>query len=397
MCVVLFAVMMTAASGILRVAIDETATVDREAPPELWKKLGGDHIATAPGPALGQAAVPAVAPGAATPGVEIRRGLLARLLNKVICSGNCSRSVCPSAKATGNYSSSTALARFEYKKDKLHKLAKYLSKKKCIMRFVGGFGEFRGNILPRSCAAHWAEFDQRLFAFDSCGEVAKDGLSSLSQAVWGLGDAAFQAAHSSLATFINDILLLLNMAYNGNEDIKSMLEEGGCELNLNIIPDQLEAAMERHQRVPSVPLDQNLATLDAAIFGPTCDFELAQMPWVYLKWRLLRSIRAMVHGTAETFLLGEDVVSTDLLTKGMDEGSSSDDPEVAAAEAKLRGEGGSSLVQMEHEPITTSVVVTVSTGVIVAALAGGAAILAITAMVLRSMMMTRRIKTRGGI
>merc|ERR1719261_943360 len=177
-----------------------------------------------------------------SPGNMMRRGMLTAMLGKIVCSGNCSRNVCKSG------SDAESLQRYDHKQAKLRTLAKYLAEKKCTYRLVGGLGEFRDQILPRTCAAHWAEFDQRMMAFESCSEVSRHDGSSLAKAVWGLGTDAFNVAHASLDAFMKEILFLLHTAYNGNQDIQSMLEEGGCSLNLNVLSDELQAAHERSQR-----------------------------------------------------------------------------------------------------------------------------------------------------
>merc|ERR1719305_1460460 len=325
--------------------------------------------------------------------------MMSRLVGKIVCHG-CSRSVCSSSKATTN---ETALQRYDYKMDKSRRLAEYLAKKKCTYRFVGGMGEFRGNILPRSCAAHWAEFDQRMMAFDSCSEVARDD-SSLSAAIWGLGDTAVKAAHASLNSFMTEILYLLHTAYNGNSDIQEMLQKGDCTLNLNILHEEMQSAQERMEQGGS--LEDSLKAVDHRVFGPNCDFEKAKMPWMYLRMRLLKSIRTMVHGIVEHLVHGsEDMQVETLLTNSMDESSANDDPNVAAAEnTLLNGDSkedksfqppdedeGTSLVELGSEPVVTTTGVLVGTGIIVAALVGGFAVLAVIGLVLRALMMTRRI------
>jgi hypothetical protein len=351
--------LMITVSAVLRVSVDENAVVDHRS---------------------------SVVAQATSPGKDFRRGMMSRLVGKIVCHGGCSRSVCSSSKASSN---ETALQRYDYKMAKIRTLAEYLAKKKCTYRLVGGLGEFRGNVLPRSCAAHWAEFDQRMMAFESCTEVAKDGESQLSKAVWGLGDAAFQAVHASLDGFMRDILLLVNAAYNGNTDIQSMLKEGGCTLNLDVVSDEL-AAVEK-DAAGGVPLKESLDKLDRAVFGPSCDFEAAKMPWIYMRMRLMKSVRGMLHGVVEMLLSDKTPQVEDLAQLAVDEADSSDDAEVAAAEQQLLGGSDSSLIQLESEPVVTTTTVTIGTGIIIAAAVGGAAVLTIIGLVLRALMMTRRI------
>jgi len=364
MCVMIFS-LMVAVSGVLRVAVDENAGVAHNT---------AAVVARAEEPEVG------------SPGKDFRRGMLSRLVNKIVCSGNCSRGVCSSAKATSN---ETAVQRYDYKMAKTRTLLEYLAKKKCTYRFVGGMGEFRGNWLPRTCAAHWAEFDQRMMAFETCGDVPQDGASELSKAVWGLGDSAFSALHASLDSFMKDVLKLLNIAYNGNSDIQSMLEAGGCTLHMDIVPEELTAAEARSKE--GVGLEESLEMLDVAVFGRGCNFEEAKMPWMYLRMRLLKSIREMLHGVVMTLLHNEPVRMEELLEKSLDSADSSDDAEVAAAEQQLLVGNGGSLAELGSEPIVTTTTVTIGTGIIIAAAAGAGAVLAITAAVLRALMMSRRI------
>jgi len=326
-------------------------------------------------------------------GKIMRRGMLTTMLGKIVCHGNCSRDVCKAG------SDADALARYDHKQEKLRNIAKYLAEKKCISRLVWD----KDHWFPRSCAAHWAEFDQRMMAFDSCSEVARDD-SSLSAAIWGLGDTAVKAAHASLNSFMTEILYLLHTAYNGNSDIQEMLQKGDCTLNLNILHEEMQSAQERMEQGGS--LEDSLKAVDHRVFGPNCDFEKAKMPWMYLRMRLLKSIRTMVHGIVEHLVHGsEDMQVETLLTNSMDESSANDDPNVAAAEnTLLNGDSkedksfqppdedeGTSLVELGSEPVVTTTGVLVGTGIIVAALVGGFAVLAVIGLVLRALMMTRRI------
>jgi len=360
-----FSVLTVGFGAVLRVSIDENADVDHN----VTRHEVGMH----------------------SPANMMRRGMLTAMLGKIVCSGNCSRNVCKSG------SDAESLQRYDHKQEKLRNLAKYLAEKKCTYRLVGGGGEFRDQMLPRTCAAHWAEFDQRMMAFESCSQVSKVDESSLSAAVWGLGSQAFKAAHESLDTFMREILYLIHTAYNGNQDIQSMLQEGDCTLNLNILGDEMRAAHERKEA--GVPLQTSLEAVDMRVFGPNCNFETAKMPWMYLRMRLLKSIRAMVHGLVENLVHGSEAVNIEsLLTHSVDEASASDDSEVAAEEQRLLPDGehefeptGTSLVDLGNEPVVTTVTVTIGTGIIIAALVGGFAVLAIIGLVLRALMMTRRI------
>jgi hypothetical protein len=364
---------MVAVSGVLRVAVDENAGVDESAV----------AVVSTAAASVARAEVAV----AESPGKEFRRGMLSRLVNKIVCSGNCSRTVCNSAKAASNDS---ALQRYDYKMAKTRTLLQYLAKKKCTFRLVGGMGEFRGNWLPRTCAAHWAEFDQRMMAFESCSAVPQDGASQLSQAVWGLGSDAFKAAHASLDSFMKEVLTLLNIAYNGNSDIQSMLEAGDCTLKLDIVPEELTAAENRAGE--GVELEASLEALDKAVFGPHCNFEEAKMPWMYLRMRLLKGIREMLHGVVATLLQDQPVNAEDLMARTVDATDSSDDSEVAAAEQQLLGhESEQSLIELGHEPVVTTTTVTIGTGIIIAAAVAGAAVLTITAAVLHAVAMSRRV------
>lgn len=365
-----------------------------------------------------------------SPGMAWAKKKMSKLLGNVACSGNCSTDVC---RHTGynphtlhDSEDAVAVARYDKKQQKLTTLAEYLADKSCTYRLVGGLGEFRDQLFPRSCAQYWHEFDKRMMSFRTCRDVEReDGYlpetdawephTMLAGAVWGFGSDVFKAAHTTLDAFMKNILTLLHTAYNDNVDIQSMLELGGCTLDLNILADELVEANQR--TMDGMAMSRVLGDLDAKIFGPSCDFEKAKMPWMYLRMRLLKSIRSMVHGIVQSFMDNVQPNFSELMERSMDVSKNSDDPDVEAFEQQLdhgilekalhdddfHGDfdtlpppGDTSLVEMGHEPIITTTVVTVSMAVIIAALIGGAAVLAIIATVLRSLMMTRRIKTRGG-
>merc|ERR1719265_2236012 len=102
-----------------------------------------------------------------------------------------------------------------------------------------------------------------------------------------------------------------------------MLEAGGCELNLDKIPDELSTAEERGAAGES--LEESLKKLDERVFGPTCDFEKAKMPWLYLRMRLLKSMRTMIHGLVATLLHTDLPDVKSLVEHAIDDGDSSDD------------------------------------------------------------------------
>lgn len=376
--VVFFSLLMLGFGAILRADVDERADVHTAV---------GIRASNTTESEVGQKYVD---------GKIMRRGMLTTMLGKIVCHGNCSRDVCRAG------SDADSLARYDHKQEKLRNIAKYLAEKKCISRLVWD----KEHWFPRTCAAHWAEFDQRMMAFDSCSKVPKDDdipAGSLSAAIWGYGDAAFTSIHASLQSFMGEILMLLHVAYNGNDDIKEMLQNGDCELNLNILSDEMRAATERMER--GVSLEDSVKAVDHRVFGPNCNFEEAKMPWMYLRMRLLKSIRTMVHGLVEHLVHGSEEIQVEtLLTKSMDESSANDDPNVAKAEDTLlngdskegsfqppdEGEG-TSLVELGTEPVVTTTGVLVGTGIIVAALVGGFAVLAVIGLVLRALMMTRRI------
>lgn len=328
-----------------------------------------------------------------TPGKAMRRSMLKTILGKILCKGpDCSSNVCKTTK-----SNATSLARYEHKKAKLRKLAEFLAKKKCTYRFVGGMREFRNQWLPRTCAAHWVEFDHRMAAFDSCNEVPRNDMTSLSQAVWGLGEATFTAMHASLDSFLRDILNLVNIAYNGNDDIRHMLELGDCELNLNLVVDELLAVHKRAEE--GVDTEASLNILDRIIFGQHCDFEKAKMPWLYLRMRLLKTLRALVHGLAKNLLtdgnpsvMDPKTVEEVVTALDLADDPHEDDNEIMSAGAKADG----SLIQLEasHEPVTVTAV-TLSTGVIIAAVVGGIVALGIAGVIIKLLMPKRRVKISG--